>query len=152
MQKLLAFFFSKNISIYAIFNDTIFNDMLTNDIVSFKQLGPGFKWRLTVEKRLPVLRQFTFGMNYLKIWFRSSRCYEASAVLQIKLLLINRLIKPSILFSLSLMCTLLFLRIHLYECVWLNVKQFKPWLDATSCYVWSGSTVLSQTWLSEYLR
>ena len=33
-------FFSKNISVYAIFNDKNFNDMLTNDIVSFKQLGP----------------------------------------------------------------------------------------------------------------
>ena len=37
MQKLsYSHFFSKNISIYA-----IFNDMLTNDIVSFKQLDPG---------------------------------------------------------------------------------------------------------------
>ena len=35
------FFFSKNISIYGIFNDQSFNDMLTNDIVSFEQLGPG---------------------------------------------------------------------------------------------------------------
>ena len=34
------FFFSKNISIYAIFNDQSFNDTLTNDIVSFEQLGP----------------------------------------------------------------------------------------------------------------
>ena len=34
-------FFSKNISVYAIFNDQIFNDTLTNDIVSFEQLGPG---------------------------------------------------------------------------------------------------------------
>ena len=40
MQKLLTFFFSKNISIYAIFNDQSFNDTLTNDIVSFEQLGP----------------------------------------------------------------------------------------------------------------
>ena len=32
--------FSKNISIYAIFNDQSFNDTLTNDIVSFEQLGP----------------------------------------------------------------------------------------------------------------
>ena len=40
MQKLLTFFFSKNISIYAIFNDQSFNDLLTNDIVSFEQLGP----------------------------------------------------------------------------------------------------------------
>ena len=40
MQKLLTFFFSENISIYAIFNDQSFNDKLTNDIVSFEQLGP----------------------------------------------------------------------------------------------------------------
>ena len=37
MQKLLTFF-SKNISVYGIFNDQSFNDTLTNDI---KQLGPG---------------------------------------------------------------------------------------------------------------
>ena len=41
MQKLLTFF-SKNISIYAIFDDQNITDMLTNDIVSFEQLGPGF--------------------------------------------------------------------------------------------------------------
>ena len=40
MQKLPTFL-SKNISVYAIFNDQSFNDTLTNDIVSFKQLGPG---------------------------------------------------------------------------------------------------------------
>ena len=40
MQKLLTYFFFKNISIYAIFNDQTFNDTLTNDIVSFEQLGP----------------------------------------------------------------------------------------------------------------
>ena len=39
MQK-LAHFFTKNISIYAIFNDQSFNDTLTNDIISFEQLGP----------------------------------------------------------------------------------------------------------------
>ena len=33
-------FFSKNISVYAIFNDQSFNDTLTNDIISFEQLGP----------------------------------------------------------------------------------------------------------------
>ena len=33
-------FFSKNISIYAIFNDQSFNDTLTNDIISLEQLGP----------------------------------------------------------------------------------------------------------------
>ena len=35
-----TYFFSKNISIYAIFNNQSFNDTLTNDIVSFEQLGP----------------------------------------------------------------------------------------------------------------
>ena len=35
-------FFSKNISVYAIFNDQSFNDTLTNDIVSFEELGPDF--------------------------------------------------------------------------------------------------------------
>ena len=33
-------FFSKNINVYATFNDQSFNDTLTNDIVSFEQLGP----------------------------------------------------------------------------------------------------------------
>ena len=33
-------FFSKNISIYAIFNDQSFNNTLIKDIVSFEQLGP----------------------------------------------------------------------------------------------------------------
>ena len=39
MQKLLTFF-SKNIGVYAIFNDQTFNARLTNDIISFEQLGP----------------------------------------------------------------------------------------------------------------
>ena len=34
------FFFSKNMSICAVFNDQIFNNILTNDIVSFEQLSP----------------------------------------------------------------------------------------------------------------
>ena len=37
MQKL--HFFSKNISVYAIFNDQSFNDTFTNNTVSF-ELGP----------------------------------------------------------------------------------------------------------------
>ena len=40
MQKLLTFFFSKNISVYSIFNDQSFNDTLTNDMVSFEQHSP----------------------------------------------------------------------------------------------------------------
>ena len=39
--KSYSLFSSKNISVYAIFNDHSFNDMLTNDIISFEQLGPG---------------------------------------------------------------------------------------------------------------
>ena len=37
--KATHIFFSKNISVYAIFNDLSFNDTLTNDIVSFEKLG-----------------------------------------------------------------------------------------------------------------
>ena len=48
MQKLLTFF-SKYISLYAIFNDQAFNDMLINDIVSFEQLGPGKDKAMTMQ-------------------------------------------------------------------------------------------------------
>ena len=41
--KSYSHFFSKNISVYAIFNDQSFNDTLTNDIVSFEQLSPDSK-------------------------------------------------------------------------------------------------------------
>ena len=40
--KATHIFFSKNNSIYAVFNDQSFNDTLTNDIVIFEQLGPDF--------------------------------------------------------------------------------------------------------------
>ena len=40
MQNLLTFFFSKNIKVYAIFNDQSFNDTLICEIFSFEQLGP----------------------------------------------------------------------------------------------------------------
>ena len=41
--KRYSHFFSRNVSVHAIFNDQSFNNMLTNDIVSFEQLGLGFK-------------------------------------------------------------------------------------------------------------
>ena len=37
--KSYSHFFSKNINVFAIFNDQSFNNTLTNDIVSFEQLG-----------------------------------------------------------------------------------------------------------------
>ena len=43
--KAFHFFFNKNISVSAIFNDQSFNDTLTNDIVSFEQLGPEWYYR-----------------------------------------------------------------------------------------------------------
>ena len=39
--KATHIFFSKNISVYVIFNDQNFNDSLTNDIISFEQMDPG---------------------------------------------------------------------------------------------------------------
>ena len=43
--KATHIFFSKNISVYAIFNDQNFNDTLTNNIISFEQLDPGIKYK-----------------------------------------------------------------------------------------------------------
>ena len=43
--KSSSHFFSKNISIHTTFNDQSFNNTLTNYIVSFEQLGPGFKYQ-----------------------------------------------------------------------------------------------------------
>ena len=40
--KATHIFFSKHISIYAIFNDQNFNGMFTNNIISFEQLDPDF--------------------------------------------------------------------------------------------------------------
>ena len=40
--KSYSHFFSKRISIYAIFNNQSFNDMLTNNMVSFEQLSQNF--------------------------------------------------------------------------------------------------------------
>ena len=59
MQKLLAVFSAKNISIYAIFNDQSFNDTLTNNIVSFEQTGP----RLVADNTL----------NLILIYFRENK-------------------------------------------------------------------------------
>ena len=39
--KSYSHFFSRNIIVYAIFNNQSFNDTLTNNIFSFEQLGPG---------------------------------------------------------------------------------------------------------------
>ena len=40
--KATHIYFSKNIRVYAIFNDQGFNDTLANNILSFEQLGPDF--------------------------------------------------------------------------------------------------------------
>ena len=41
--KSYSHFYSKNISVNAIFNDKSVNNTLTNNIVCFEQLGPGVK-------------------------------------------------------------------------------------------------------------
>ena len=55
-------FFSKNISVYAIFNDQGFNNMLTNDIVSFEQLGPDY-WLGGLVVLLLTYKQKVVGLN-----------------------------------------------------------------------------------------
>ena len=44
VQKLLTFFFSKNIQHICVSLDVNFNESLTNDVVSFEQLGPEFQF------------------------------------------------------------------------------------------------------------
>ena len=60
-------FFSKNISVYAIFNDQSFNDTLTNDNVSFEQLGPFINDNLT----------FNWGKSLLLASFIIIQLYPA---------------------------------------------------------------------------
>ena len=55
--KATHIFFSKNFSVYAIFNNQSFNDTLTNDIVSFEQLGPGCETDSVFSIRLHALRR-----------------------------------------------------------------------------------------------
>ena len=52
--KATHFFYSKNISVYAIFNDQSFNDTLTNDTVSFEQLGPDWDLHYPLTESLPI--------------------------------------------------------------------------------------------------
>ena len=59
MQKLLTFFFSTNISIYAIFNDQNFNDTF-----SFEQLGPD---HLNIDSKLCAKHQYPSSSSFLAI-------------------------------------------------------------------------------------
>ena len=54
------FFFSKNISVYVIFNDQNFNDTLTNDIISFEQLGP-VNYYINIETPIPLFSLYILG-------------------------------------------------------------------------------------------
>ena len=50
--KATHIFFSKNIRVYAMYNDQCFNNTLTNGIVSFEQLGPDMELHPRVEKEM----------------------------------------------------------------------------------------------------
>ena len=56
--KSYSHFFSKNISIYAIFNDQSFNDTLTNDVISFEQLGPGLPGKVKQNQEGPRMQGY----------------------------------------------------------------------------------------------
>ena len=53
-------FFSKQISIYAIFNDQTLNDTSTNDIVSFEQLGPVLRGALILVSSQQIILIYIF--------------------------------------------------------------------------------------------
>ena len=63
-QVFLLKIFSKNISVYAIFNYQSFNATLTNNIVSFEQLGPGHYLR-----RRCLLKVFLFFLALATILY-----------------------------------------------------------------------------------
>ena len=71
--KSYSHFFSKNISIYAIFNDQRFNDMLTNDIVSFEQLDPGYAVNMISTKSICKCHKTRIG-KCLKM--RIDKCHK----------------------------------------------------------------------------
>ena len=58
MSSSYSHYFSKNISVYAIFNYQSFNDTLTEDIVSFEQLGPGVYFAVAWTGEDNVLRGY----------------------------------------------------------------------------------------------
>ena len=71
-----VFVMSKNISIYAIFNDQSFNDTLTNDIVSFEQLDPGLQNHLKVKRISLNLSKSKFCVLLKVEDLRNSRKYR----------------------------------------------------------------------------
>ena len=71
MQKLLTFFFSKNISVYAIFNDQSFKDVLNNDILAqitrqFCTRQPSF---VTSFMELHITKTYLYNFDPLKPHF-----------------------------------------------------------------------------------
>ena len=61
--KATHIFFSKNISVNALFIDESFNHMLTNDIICFEQLSPGvfssFLERKSISVPVGVFKTFS---------------------------------------------------------------------------------------------
>ena len=70
MQKLLTFF-SKNISIYAIFNDQNFNNTLTNDVVSS---GP--RKEIRYKKKKWRANSFLFMSEVKPVLTELAPCYQ----------------------------------------------------------------------------
>ena len=65
----ISHFLSKNISVYAIFNDQSFNGMLTNDIVSFEQLHPDVETHQQEVKMFKGLDKYAKTLNVsLYLW------------------------------------------------------------------------------------
>ena len=67
--KSYSHFFSKNISVHAIFNDQSFNNMLTDDIVSFEQLGPDkyFSYFSTIEYVVGTVFNLTACLGFSEL-------------------------------------------------------------------------------------
>ena len=83
-------FFSKNISVYAIFNDQSFNDMLTNNIISFEQLGPEFYFSGKIRHIFHVdclpdnSYEISYGIFYESEYLRMSPATILNGILMVK--------------------------------------------------------------------
>ena len=154
--KSYSHFFSKNITIFVIFNDESFNDTLTNDIVSFEQLGPALHiWHsagflvggIKVESENTVLTLYIWTSPYHtdpKIWpgpfnylfFCLNHCWMSGK--QSRPRSDNTLC--STWSGYTLVCSCLFLRLK--HC-WMSGKQCRPRSDATQWHLIWVYTVCS---------
>ena len=82
--KATHIFFSKHISIYAIFNGQSFNNTLTNDIISFEQLDPDLLHIIVSSPEHEVLMVSYCGQSVSVVRHPSCVVRHASSIIALK--------------------------------------------------------------------